>query len=259
MSADAFARTEILIGRAGLDWLRGRHLLVAGLGGVGSYAAEALARAGIGRLSLLDHDVVSPSNLNRQLLALHSTLDQPKVAVMAARLRDINPDLQLILHGEFLQAADADALIAGGGYDFVADCIDSIACKAALVAACTGRGVPVISATGAGNCLDVRRVRVAPLNQTHGCPLARELRARLRALGARLNYPVVYSDEPRRPPLPHQPVEGAVSGRPRAVNGTISYLPALFGMLLAGVIIQSLLDQAGAVAAAPAVTEDLRS
>ena len=113
--------------------------------------------------------------------------------------------------------------------------------KAALVAACHRHGIAVISALGAGTTLDVSRVRVARLNQTQICPLARELRRRLRELNAPLNYPVVYSDEPRRPPLPHQPLDGVTPGRPRAVNGTISYQPALFGILLAGVIIRELL------------------
>ncbi len=237
------ARTEILIGAEGLVRLRAAHVLVAGLGGVGGYAAEALGRAGVGRLTLLDHDVVSPSNLNRQLLALHSTLGRPKVVVMAERLRDIDPTLGLTLIGEFLQPDMAEALVTAAHYDYVADCIDSIACKAALVAACHRHGVPVISALGAGNCLDVTRVRVAQLNQTQMCPLARELRRQLRELNAPLNYPVIYSDEPRRPPLPHQPVGGDAPGRPRAVNGTISYLPALFGVMLAGVIIRRLLGE----------------
>ncbi len=239
------ARTEILIGADGLARLRAAHVLVAGLGGVGGYAAEALGRAGVGRLTLLDHDVVSFSNLNRQLLALHSTLGRPKVDVMAARLRDIDPALELTLIGEFLQPDAAEALVTAAPYDYVADCIDSIACKAALVAACHRHGVPVISALGAGNCLDVTRVRVTRLNQTQMCPLARELRRKLRALNAPLNYPVIYSDEPRHSPLPHQPVGGDASGRPRAVNGTISYLPALFGVMVAGVVIRRLLGESG--------------
>lgn len=253
------ARTEILIGASGLARLRAAHVLVAGLGGVGGYAAEALGRAGIGRLTLLDHDVVSPSNLNRQLLALHSTIGQPKIELMAARLRDIDPTIELTSIGEFLRPDMAEALIAapplaphpsptrGEGrqspYDYVADCIDSIACKAALVAACHHHGVPVISALGAGNCLDASRARVARLDQTQVCPLARELRRKLRELDAPLDYPVIYSDEPRRPPLPHQPVDSGAPGRPRAVNGTISYLPALFGMMLAGFIIRRLLGE----------------
>jgi tRNA A37 threonylcarbamoyladenosine dehydratase len=149
----------------------------------------------------------------------------------------------LTLIGEFLQPDRADDLVATARYDYVADCIDSIACKAALVAACHRHGVPVISALGAGNCLDVSRVRVARLDQTQVCALARELRRKLRELNAPLDYPVVYSDEPRRPPLPHQPVGGETPGRPRAVNGTISYLPALFGVMLAGFIIRRLLGE----------------
>lgn len=236
------ARTEILIGVEGLQRLRAVHVLVAGLGGVGGYAAEALGRAGIGRLTLLDHDKVSPSNLNRQLLALHSTLGQPKVELMAARLRDINPNLQLRLVGEFLQPSAAEDLIGAEHYDVVADCIDSIACKAALVAACQRHAIPVISALGAGNCLDPSRVRVTQLDQTQVCPLARELRRRLRQLQAFLNYPVVYSDESRHPPLAHQAMAGDTPGRARAVNGTISYMPALFGMMVAGFIIHRLLE-----------------
>lgn len=235
------ARTEILIGATGLAQLQAAHVLVAGLGGVGSYAAEALGRAGVGHLTLLDHDVVTPSNLNRQLLALHSTLGQPKVTLMADRLRDVNPHLELVLREEFLQPAAAAELIATQRYDFVADCIDSIASKVALVAACLQQATPVISALGAGNCLDVSRVRLARLEQTQGCPLAREVRRRLREIDAPLHHPVVYSDEPRRPPLPRSPVDGDATGARRAVNGTISYLPALFGMMLAGFIIHRLL------------------
>ncbi len=238
-----FARTEILIGADGIKLLRDKHVLVAGLGGVGSYAAEALARAGIGRLTLLDHDVVAPSNINRQLPALHSTIGQPKIDLMAARLRDIDPQLELILDRDFLQPSEAESLILAGRFDYVADCIDSIACKAALVAACTRHGVPVISAMGAGNRLDVTRVKIARLDKTQGCPLAREMRGRLRALKATLKYPVVYSDEPRRQPLPHQPVGGDTPGRPRAVNGTISYLPPLFGMMLTGAIVKNFLEK----------------
>lgn len=239
------ARTEILIGGEGLARLRAARVLVAGLGGVGGYVAETLGRAGIGRLTLLDHDVVSLSNLNRQLLALHSTLGQAKVAVMAARLRDIDPHLELTLIDNFLQPNAAESLVTAQHYDFIADCIDSIACKAALVAACHRHGVPVISASGAGNCLDGSRVRLARLEQTQNCPLARELRRRLRGLAISLDYPVVFSDEPRRQPLPHLPVDGDTAGRPRAINGTISYLPALFGLLMAGFIVQRLLGDQG--------------
>ncbi len=238
---EAFSRTEILLGEEDLAYLNGHHVLIAGLGGVGSFVAESLGRMGLRRFTLLDHDVINPSNLNRQLLALHSTLGRPKTEVMAERLRDINPEVELHLINEFLHKSEAEALILRHDFDFVVDCIDSIACKASLVAACINHGIPVVSSMGAGNRLDVTKVKVANLNQTHGCALARELRSALHKMEVRTNYPVVYSDEFPRQPLPHQPVEGAVSGRPRAVNGTISYLPALFGMMLTGVMVQKLL------------------
>ena len=239
----AHARSQILIGDGGLDRLRHKTVLIAGLGGVGGYCAEAVARAGIGQMIILDHDTVSPSNLNRQLLALHSTLGRKQTEVMRERLLDINPELALTVCDRFIHPSDAGEWLAAYTPDMLADCIDSIACKAALIAAAQARGIAVISAMGAGNRLDVSRARIRSLNQTSGCPLARELRRTLKAHGANLGYPVVYSDEPRRQPLPHQPVGGDVPGRARAVNGTISYLPALFGIMMAGHIIQTLLGE----------------
>lgn len=240
----AQARTEILLGLEATAALRDKTVMIAGLGGVGGYCAEAIARAGIGRLIILDHDVVSPSNLNRQLLALHSTIGEHKTEIMAARLRDINPDLDLVVLQQFLRPDGADSLLGPlGKIDFLADCIDSIACKAALIYAAQQRSIAVVSAMGAGNRLDVTKVKIKTLNQTSGCPLARELRKSLKNLGGNLRYPVVFSDEPRRQPLPHQPIEGAEPGRARAVNGTISYLPALFGMMIAGHIIHTLVEQ----------------
>lgn len=243
--AESFVRTQILLGEETLSQLQNHHILVAGLGGVGSFVAEALARIGIQRLTFLDHDVVSPSNLNRQLVALNSTIGKPKAEVMAMRVRDINAKIELRTINAFLHRDDAEALITGNNFDFVVDCIDSIACKAALVAACIKHNVLVASSMGAGNRLDVTKVRVANLNQTHGCGLAREMRATLHKMEVRTNYPVIYSEERPRQPLPHQPIEGAVSGRPRAVNGTIAYMPALFGMMLTGVVTNKLLTKLG--------------
>ncbi|MDO4435345.1 MAG: tRNA threonylcarbamoyladenosine dehydratase [Cardiobacteriaceae bacterium] len=235
----AQARTEILIGTDGCHYLSQKSALVAGLGGVGGFCAEALARAGIGRLVLLDHDVVSPSNINRQLLALHNTVGMKKTEVARERLRQINPEAEIIVIDRFLRPEGvSDLLDEIGAVDFIADCIDSIACKAALVQGAQERGIAVISAMGAGNRIDVRQAKIKKLNQTSGCPLAREFRKALKERGASLHYPVVFSDEPRRQPLPHQPITGAEPGRARAVNGTISYLPALFGILMAGYIVE---------------------
>lgn len=242
MTADLHQRTRILLGDEGLERLAGKRVLIAGVGGVGGAVAEAVARAGVGRITLLDHDEVNLTNLNRQLVALHSTLGRRKAEAMAERLRDINPALQVEVLIEFLRQEQAEGLIREGGFDLVIDCIDSIACKAALIHACQRHHVPVYSSLGAGGRLDVTKVGVSSLNQTHTCPLARELRKALRERGAALNSPVVYSWETPIKALPHEPVGGDVPGRARAVNGTISYMPNLFGMMLAGAAIQRLLE-----------------
>jgi tRNA A37 threonylcarbamoyladenosine dehydratase len=233
-------RTALLLGPEGLERLSSRHVFIAGLGGVGSYAAEAIARAGVGRMTLLDHDVVGPSNMNRQLVALHSTLGRPKSEVMAERIRDINPDIQIHIASSFLSPSNV-AEVVPTDIHYALDCIDSIACKAALVHHCQEQRIPVASSMGAGGRLDPGALRIGPLSDTSLCPLARELRKRLRRLGAQLSYPVVYSLEQPIKGTEHRPLDGPNPGRARAVNGTISYLPPLFGYTLAGIAIRSLL------------------
>ncbi len=241
MTPNMHERTRILLGDEGLARLSGCHVLVAGLGGVGGAAAEAMARAGLGRLTLLDHDTIQPSNLNRQLVALHSTLGRPKAEVMAERLRDIRPEIELHVRCEFLSQEGAEGLIREGGFDLVLDCIDSIPCKAALIHACQRQGVPVFSSLGAGGRLDVSKVGIGRLDTTHTCPLARKLRHVLRERGAALDIPVVYSWESPIKALPPEEDGSGDAGRARPVNGTISYMPNLFGMMLAGAAIQHLL------------------
>lgn len=233
------ARTEILLGHETTAKLRQHHVLVAGIGGVGGYTAENLARAGIGELTLLDKDVVSPSNINRQIIALQSTVGQKKTTVMKARIADIDPSIKVHVIDDFMSVETAEQTVLSGNYDFIADAIDTIACKAQLVAEAQKHGIPVISAMGAGNRLDASKARISRLDKTQGCPLAREMRRRLRTLKASLKYPVVYSDEPRRPP--HVENVGEKDYREKATNGTIAYLPAIFGVLLAGEIIKQLL------------------
>jgi tRNA A37 threonylcarbamoyladenosine dehydratase len=186
--------------------------------------------------------VVSPSNLNRQIIALHSNIGQFKTDVLAQRLKDINPEIELILLNQFLEKTEANSFIEKGNFDFVIDCIDSIACKAALIEACVNQNVRIASSMGAGNRLDVTKVEISKLNQTYNCGLARELRATLKKMGVKTNFPVVYSPENPRQPLPHQPIDGAISGRPRAVNGTIAFLPAQFGIMLAGLVTNIILN-----------------
>lgn len=233
-----FVRAEILIGRDGLEKLASRHVFLAGLGGVGSWCAEALARAGVGRLTLADMDVVAVSNINRQLPALLSTVGRPKAEVMAERIRDINPDCRLTLITDFLTPDNIPALLPDDA-DYVVDCIDSLNCKVALIVEAHGRGLRVASSMGAGNKLDPTRVKVSDIAETEVDPLARVARKRLRKRGVDGGVLVVWSDEPGRPPRPPEPVS---QGRARAVNGTISYLPPLFGLMLAGVVVKQLLD-----------------
>jgi tRNA A37 threonylcarbamoyladenosine dehydratase len=232
-------RSRILIGADGVERLRGAHILLAGLGGVGSYAAEALARAGIGQLTIADHDQIAASNLNRQLCALHSTLGQDKAAIMAERIIDINPDCQLTVIDGFLAADALPSLVAEGGFAHVVDAIDSLNSKVALIAAALAAGVPVAASMGAGGRLDPTRIQVGDLMTSQVCPLAREVRRRLRRRGLDRGVLAVWSEEPPMPPLPPEPTS---RGRPRAVNGTISYLPALFGLTLAGCVIRRILD-----------------
>lgn len=235
--APLWERTRILVGDAGVARLSAARVLLAGLGGVGSFAAEALARAGIGHLTLADHDRVAASNLNRQLVALGSTLGRPKVEVMGERVRDINPACRLTLLDRFLPAEEMPALVARG-FDQVVDAIDSLNSKVALIAACVEAGVPIASSMGAGGRLDPTRIRGGDLMDSRGCPLASAVRQRLRRRGVGRGVLAVWSEEPPLSPLPPEPTG---RGRPRAINGTLSYLPALFGLTLAGLVVRRLL------------------
>jgi tRNA A37 threonylcarbamoyladenosine dehydratase len=231
-------RTSIIVGHGGQVRLQAARILLAGLGGVGSFAAEAFARAGIGQLTLADFDLVAPSNLNRQLVALRSTIGRKKIDVMAERIADINPACRLTLLDRFLHADEADDLLAPG-FHFVVDAIDSLNSKLALLESAVERQIPTASSMGAGGRTDPSRVRVGDLMDTDVCPLAREVRRRLRRRGVGRGILAVWSDETPAPPLVPEPTS---RGRPRAVNGTVSYMPALFGMVLAGVVIRRLLN-----------------
>jgi len=235
-------RTEILTGVDGLKHLAGCHILVVGLGGVGGAAAEAVARAGIGQMTIVDHDKVGISNINRQLVSTHSVVGRDKAVVMGERLLDINPDLKLNAHVGFLDPHNMESFLLAGGFDYVIDCIDSVACKAVLVATCQRLNIPIASSLGAGGRLDVTQAEITTLDKTYNCGLAVNLRRKLRRAGASLDYPVVFSGEYPIKPLPQAPVGDDCSRLPRAVNGTISYMPNLFGFMLAGFVIKQLLD-----------------
>jgi tRNA A37 threonylcarbamoyladenosine dehydratase len=242
--AGSCARTEILIGQYGLARLAEAHVLVAGLGGVGAMVAESLCRAGVGTLTLIDFDIIESTDLNRQLIALHSTLGKNKVDVLSDRLADINPDTKIIQRCEFIDKAEALKIAHSPDIDFVADCIDSIACKTRLIDECCKADMPLISAMGAGGKLDPTQVKITRMDKTQNCALAREMRKSLRDIRASLKFSVVYSDEVPIKALPHKEVKASVyapTGRARAVNGAISYMPNLFGLMMAGHIVQTLL------------------
>ena len=230
-----FARTEQLLGAEALARLGAARVAVFGLGGVGSFAVEALARAGVGHLRLVDYDCSNATNLNRQLFALTSTLDRPKVEVAAARIRDINPVCAVDPRQAFIDAESVDGLLEPE-LDLALDAIDSLSSKVLLLAACVRRGVPVLSSMGAGGRVDGAQVRVGDLAETKICPLARMVRQRLGRLGIRSGIRCVYSEEPARNTLPHDPADAGDhhgTGRRRTPIGTVSYMPALFGLRLA--------------------------
>ena len=197
--SDQFSRTRLLIGDAPLSRLAKARVAVFGVGGVGGFCIEALARAGVGALHLYDDDTVSESNLNRQIVALHSTLGQPKAEVMARRILDINPACQVEVFRMFYLPENADQVDLSQ-YDYVVDCIDTVAAKLDLVERCTTLQVPILSAMGSGNKLDPTAFRVTDLSKTQGCPLARVMRKELRKRGIN-HLKVVYSTEEPLTPL----------------------------------------------------------
>lgn len=231
-----FSRTALLIGSDALDRLWQKRIALFGVGGVGGFAAEALIRAGIGSLDVFDNDTINESNLNRQLIALHSTLGMSKVDAIQARLNDISPNAQIGANRLFYLPETADQ-VDFARYDYIIDCIDTVKAKVDLAVRAFQMGIPIISAMGAGNKLDPTAFEVADLYETSVCPLARVLRSELRKRGV-THLKVVYSKEP-----PLTPMETAKSDAPgrRSVPGSISFCPSVAGLILAGEVIRDLL------------------
>ena len=233
-----FSRTTLLYGDERMARIRSAHVLVVGTGGVGAYAAEMLCRAGVGHLTLVDADTVSPSNINRQLPALHSTVGRSKVSVLAERFRDINPEVQLTLREEYLTPESVDALLDAAPYDYVIDAIDTIQPKVALLAACIRRRQPVIASMGAGAKTDITAIQYADIWQTYHCGLSKSVRNGLTRAGLRgRKLPVVFCAQQadRRALLT---VEGERNKKTTA--GTVSYMPATFGNYLAAWVLNRL-------------------
>lgn len=221
----------MLLGEAAMDRLRAAHVIVFGLGGVGSWCAEALARSGVGKLTLVDEDAVSESNINRQLCALGSTIGASKAEAMAVRLRDIAPGAAIVPVTARYEAASRDRFFPGD-YSCAADCIDLVSCKTDLIEAALGSGTPIVSALGTGNKLDAARLEIADLAETHGCPLARVMRRELRRRGIE-HLEVVYSpEEALEPAQPEAPPPGR-----RSVPGSVVWVPASAGLLMAQAVV----------------------
>ena len=229
-------RARMLLGAEAMDKIKNSHVAVFGLGGVGSWCAEALARSGVGKITLVDRDTVGVSNINRQLCALDSTVDKGKAAVMAERIRDINPDIVTYSILGHYEAADRERFFAG--YDFVVDCIDLVSCKIDLIMSCRERGIPCISALGTGNKADASQLRIDDISKTYGCALARVVRKELKNRGV-LHHAVVFS--PEEPMEPEQ-FEAPPPGR-RSVPGSLIWVPATAGMLLCQHVIMSLAEK----------------
>lgn len=229
MAAEWQTRTALLMGDEALERLSRSTVAVVGVGGVGAYAAEMLARAGVGHLILLDCDVVSPSDKNRQLLATDSAMGKVKVDVMETRLKDINPEIQITKIADYLTEENVPQMLGGFKIDFLVDAIDTLSPKLALIEYCVGGGIPHVSSMGAGAKYDATKVRLVDLSKSYNCPLAYIVRKKLRKRGIEKGFKVVFSEElPEREAI----VEDAGRNKKSQV-GTISYMPAVFGCVCA--------------------------
>jgi len=254
MALHRFSRTELLIGSQGLSTLADKHVMICGIGGVGSYAAEALGRAGVGKITLVDFDDVCLTNVNRQIHALSSTVGQPKVDVMAGRLRDINPSANIIPVKAFFSQDNAEQLLAPRP-DYVLDAIDHFTAKAWLITFCRQQGIPIISSMGAANKLDPTKIEVSDISATKNCRMARSMRKILKNSGIASGVQVVYSTELHRE---LDPASSSACGSDcicpnrseqtfrcehrRVILGSISYIPSIFGLMMAGVVVNELLS-----------------
>ncbi len=231
-------RSELMFGKEGLERLKNAAVLIIGVGGVGAYAAEMLVRAGVGRVVIADSDTVSESNINRQLVALHSTIGRAKTEVLAERLKDINPQLSLRVINEYIKDEKTDLVLDSEHFDYVVDAIDTLSPKLALIKGALDRSIPIVSSMGAGAKTDPTKMEICDISKTHHCPLAHMLRKRLHKIGIRKGFKAVFSAEP--------PKEGAMilceEQNKKSNVGTVSYLPALFGIGCASVVIRDLTD-----------------
>ncbi|CAH0127483.1 MULTISPECIES: tRNA threonylcarbamoyladenosine dehydratase [Chryseobacterium] len=233
-------RTELLVKDEGLEKLTKANVLVVGLGGVGSFAAEFLARAGVGSMTIVDGDTVDITNINRQLPALHSTIGKHKVEVVAERLLDINPEIKLIKINEFLNPERMDEVLDSGKFNYILDCIDSVTPKLCLIRAAKRKKIKLVSSMGAGGKTDPSKVMVRDISKTQNCFLARQIRKRLKKEKINKGFRCVFSNE-----LQNEESLKMTDGAnyKRSFYGTISYIPAIFGLYAASEVINYLLKQ----------------
>lgn len=236
-----FSRTQLLIGKDAMDKLAASHVAVFGIGGVGSYAVEGLARSGMGKLTLVDHDVVDLSNLNRQIHATHKTIGQPKVEVMRQRILDINPRAQVNIYQRFYLPDQAEDLL-NTDYDYIIDAVDTVTAKIDLVVRAQHMGIPIISSMGTGNKLDPTRLQIDDIYNTSVCPLAKVMRRELRQRGVE-SLKVVYSrEEPIKPRTDGEGIVNDVPGR-HQIPGSIAFVPSVAGLMLAGEVLRELIKK----------------
>ena len=233
---DPFSRTRLLLGDSSMEKLKNAKVAVFGLGGVGGYVAEALARSGIGALELIDHDTISITNINRQILATRSTVGQSKAEAAKARVLDINPDIQVTARDTFF-LPDTAGEFNFSDYDYVVDAIDTVTGKLALVTAAQAAGVPIISSMGTGNKLDPTKFQIADISKTSVCPLARIMRKECAKRGIK-HLKVLFSTED-----PISPAGGSLEEIPegrRALPGSVAFVPSVAGLIIAGEVIKEL-------------------
>ncbi len=236
-----FSRTEMLIGRDGLDKLRKSRVAVFGVGGVGSFAVEALARAGIGSLVMVDFDNICETNINRQIHALTSTVGEPKVQAMKARVLDINPDIRVEAIQEFYTPENGARLV-DSETDYIIDAIDNVTAKIDLIKNSVKKGISIVSAMGAGNKMDPAGFEAADISETSVCPLARVVRRELRNAGILKGVKVVYSrEQPMKPDTSWHREPDEKNERIKQVPGSISFVPPVLGLILAGIVVRDIL------------------
>ena len=232
-----FLRTEMLIGEEGLKKIKGKKVAIFGVGGVGSYSAEALARSGIGNLVLIDYDVVDITNINRQLHALSSTIGKSKVQLMKDRILDINPDCKVTIINKVFNNQTLDEIF-DYTWDYVVDAIDMVSSKILLIETCYKNNIPIISSMGTGNKLDPTKLQVTDIFKTSICPLAKVLRNELRKVGVK-KLRVVYSTENPIKPLN---LSGNTTNTRKQTPGSVSFVPSVSGLIMASVVFNDLLD-----------------